>query len=74
MTTEDQEIHLAFKVPMELPIWKCSFVFQSGVLSRGQVWKETFASHHQQVDGNVMLTMKANVAAHSKHGEQKMQV
>ena len=68
MSTEDQEIHSAFEVPVELPIGKCSFVLQSGVLRRGQVWKETFASH-QQVDGSMKLTMKANAAAHRKHGE-----
>ena len=71
MTTEDQEIHLAFKAPMELPIGKCSFAFQSGALRRGQLWKVTFASHHQQVYGNMKLTMRANVAAHSKHGKWK---
>ena len=69
MTTEDQEIHLAFKAPTELPIGKCSFAFQAGALRRGQLWKVTFASHHQQVYGNMKLTMRANVAAHSKDGK-----
>ena len=49
MITEDQDIHLDFEVPMELPDGKGSFIFQSGAPRRGQVWKQTFGSH-QQVD------------------------
>lgn len=30
MITEDRDIHLVFEVPVELPVGKGSFIFQSG--------------------------------------------
>ena len=57
MTIEGHEIHLDFKGNFLLE--KCSFVLQSGVLRRGQVWKKTSVSH-QQLDRSMELAMKVH--------------
>lgn len=68
MIVEDQDIHLAFEVPVELPVGKDSFILQSGAPRRGQVWKQTFGSH-QQVDGSMKLIIQVNTVAHRNHAE-----
>lgn len=68
MTVEDQDIHLAFEVPVEFPAGKGSFIRQSGAPRRSQVWKQTFGNH-QQADGSMKLIIIVNTVAHRNHAE-----